>query len=103
MFKEILGDAFPLIEKLAPAFASALTSPMGGAITLTAINLLSNAFGLNPKEVKKLGETIVNDPDSDSILENLEETFSALIRQNWNLKMPTKAEITIKLEWPAES
>jgi hypothetical protein len=99
MFKEVLGDAYPLIEKLAPAFAAALTSPLGGAMALTAVNLLSTAFGINPKEVKKLGETIVNDPEADSILENLEDLFSSMLHQQWSVKCPAKVEFNVKLEW----
>lgn len=100
MFKDILGDAFPVIEKVAPAIASAIASPAAGVVTTFAITLLAHAFGLTPDGVKKLGAAIMDSPDANDRLSGLEETFS-----NWfknilpTMRFPSKAEINVKLEW----
>ena len=104
MFKELLGDAFPIIQRIAPAIASALGSPIAGGATLAAVNLLSNAFGISPEKVGNLGDAISNDPKAEITLAALESNFSSFFKaNNLNIKMPATVEINIKLAWDQSS
>jgi hypothetical protein len=100
MFKEILGNAFPIIEKVAPVIASALGSPFNGAAAMFGINLLAHAFGINPSNVNELSDAILSHPDSHDKLSRLEDCFAEWFENNQQyFKLPTKAEFNIKLEW----
>lgn len=100
MFKEVLADVFPLIEKFAPTVANALGSPWAGAVSIGVLNLLGNAFGVNPADPKNLCTHIQATSDAEGILSQLEFNFADWIKSsNVQFKMPNKAELNIKLEW----
>jgi hypothetical protein len=100
MFKEILGEAFPIVQRVAPIIATALGSPIAGSATMFGLNLLASAFGVNPSNIKSLENAIVTDPDAESRLGDLESQFSDWFQSNAHkFKMPLKAEINVKLEW----
>lgn len=104
MFKEILGDAFPLIEKFAPVIGNALGSPLGGAAVGYLINILANKFGIDASDIKNLAPAILGDEEAEDKLADLEYTFGDWVKnssRNFQLKLPQKAEITIKVEWAA--
>lgn len=96
MFKELLGEAFPIIEKTAPIMASVLGSPIAGTATLWGLDLLSAAFGINPSDPAKLKEAVLQNPNSYNMLNTLEGYFKSNFPQ---LKAPSKAEINLKIEW----
>lgn len=98
MFKEILGDAFPIIQRFAPFISLALSNPLAGELTSFGLNLLSNAFGVNPNEVQKLSESILSTQDPSSLLSNAEKEFTNWFKLN-NIRLPNKLEFNIKIEW----
>jgi len=104
MFKDILGDAFQTIEKFAPTIGHALGSPMAGAAAGYLINLVANAFGINPANIRDLAPAILQDSHAGDKLADLEYTFSDWIKnasRNFQLKLPKTADIHIKIEWAA--
>lgn len=102
MFKELLGAAFPLIEKAAPVIAGVLGSPGAGLAANWVISLLANKFGVHPSDLPSLSSTIMSDPDCDGKLCDLETSFSDWFK-NLNfqplVKLPSKAELHVKIEW----
>ncbi len=99
MFKEILGEAFPLIQHIAPILAGALGSPLAGIGTTAAIHLLGSAFGVKPEEITKLGDVIKSHPEAETKLSLLESIFSEL----QSVKLPSKIAVSINIEWPNNS
>ena len=100
MFKAILGEVFPIIEKSAPIIASILGSPAAGGATSIALNLLGTAFGVNPAHIDDLKSAIMSNPKSDYMIGRLEDMFSSWIKSNGDMIMPRRLEINVKLEWP---
>lgn len=103
MFKDILGEVFPVIEKAAPIFASVLGSPLAGGATSIALNLLGTAFGVNPAQIEDLKTAIKSNPRSEDIIGRLEDMFSAWIKSNGDMIMPRRLEVNVKLEWPDDN
>jgi hypothetical protein len=100
MFKDLLGDAFPIIEKVAPVIAGILGSPVEGVAAQYVITALGNAFGIAPKEISHLGDAIVNEPLAQDKLSILESVLPQLFAKN-SLKFPSHVEISIKADWDA--
>lgn len=99
MFKEILGEAFPVIQKFAPIIAGAIGSPAAGVASSFAFNLIASAFGLNPG-AKDAGNLILSHPQTEETLTNLENTFSEWFKNNSEqFRMPSSVEINVKLNW----
>lgn len=73
MIKEMLADAWPIIEKVAPALAQAIGGPVLGS-AVTAFGWLAKKFEAN--ELSALVDRIVNDPDSESKLQQIDLDFS---------------------------
>ena len=82
MFKDLLGDIFPIIEKAAPILATALGSPIAGSASVIALNLLASAFGININDANKLSTAIYADPDAAIKLKEVEEKYAS-----FNLKI----------------
>lgn len=99
MFKELLADAFPVIEKFAPAFASAISGPMVGLASKFALDLIANAFGIPPADLPALSNAIISDPKAPDCLSELEAKFGDWFKLFKNARMPSKAEFNVKLEW----
>jgi hypothetical protein len=74
MSKEILGEAFHLIEKVAPALASALSSPAAGLGVSFLLSLIGKAFNVDPND-KNISDKILSDPECNCKLEKLNESF----------------------------
>lgn len=100
MFKELLHDSWPIIEKFAPSVSTALGSPFGGIATKFGLDLLGASFNLNTPDITQLGSSILQDPNADIKMGFVESMFVEWFKNNSNqIKMPSKAEINIKLEW----
>lgn len=100
MFSEILKAAFPIIEKTAPVLAGALGSPLAGMGANFAISLLSSKFGIKPKDIEDLSHSILNDPNAEDKLTELEETFAHWFATNTSkIPLPSNAELNIKVNW----
>lgn len=80
MFKEILGEAFPIIQKVAPVIAGAVGSPVAGAAAMLGVNLVANAFGISNRDIHKLGDAILSNPDADNRLTELEGSFGHMLK-----------------------
>lgn len=103
MFKEILGDAFPVIEKFAPLIASAIGTPAAGSATLLGMHLLASAFNINPANTQNFGHEIVNNPDAQNILQTLESQYGDTFRTALaKMPMPSNLEINLKVTWPTQ-
>lgn len=95
LFKEIL----PLLQKLAPSFATIIGSPGAGLATSFALSLLGNKFGVNPNEIAKLPKAIKDDPECHDKLCHLEEAFGEWFEKNGKQNNFPKKGINIKVEW----
>jgi hypothetical protein len=83
--KQILQDILPLIEKAAPAVAKALGLNALGSAAPWALYLISKAFGLNLNEVEKLPQAIIEDPESEKKLQQIEDSFADWFMDNTRL------------------
>lgn len=94
-FKEVLGDSFSILEKLAPTIATAIGSPVAGTAAMFGLNLLSNAFGVPPHG---LSNALSTSPDASDRLTKLESTFSDWFKaNNGGARWPSSVEI--KITW----
>ncbi len=101
--KDLLGDAFPLIKKFAPTIGSIIGGPVGFASGYI-LPILANAFNAHPTDFKELIANIVNDPASQSKLENLEsEHCDWLCKTLDSVGNLAEAEINIKLKWQTDN
>jgi len=96
-FKDILSAVLPVIEKSAPAVASAIGSPIAGIGMNFAMSLLSNVFDVKPTDVHTLPDIMSNDPDVHDKLSQVEEQFKHYFVNS--PQMPSVAEINVKLVW----
>ena len=100
MFKEILGEAFPIIEKVAPVIASVIGSPVAGAATMIGLNILGNAFDVDPGDIKKLSDVIVSNPHAPDRIASLESQFSEFLQNNISkIPLPAKINVNFTIEW----
>lgn len=98
MFKEILGESWPVLQKVAPVIASAIGTPAAGSAAIVGMNLLANALGINPANINQIGPAILSHPDSNEVLSSLESRFSEWFKSYVpTLRMPTSLEINIKM------
>ena len=76
-FRELLSDAMPIIEKFAPIVATKINLPLGSSLML--LGLVYTAFDAPSKDgnfdFAQLSKNIVNDPDVDSKLKQLEDLY----------------------------
>jgi hypothetical protein len=98
MFNE-LKEVLPIIEHGAPLIATALGSPLAGIGTKFAMSLLGLAFGADPKDPASISAAISSHPEPQNILTQLEANFGDFISNKYHIKMPSSAEINIKLAW----
>lgn len=97
--KELLSDAFPIIQKFAPAIAGAIGGPTGFALGYL-VPILANAFGAHPNNMKEIIANIINDPLAANKLGEIErEHGDWLCTVTDNIDRLITAEINIKLEW----
>ena len=82
MIKELISELYPLIEKTAPAIARALGLGKLSTVAPWALYFLSKAFGIRMTDVKELPTAIINDPESDHKLKQLENSFSDWVEDN---------------------
>lgn len=101
MFHEIVKDIFPLIKDTAPGIASALGLGSLSSATPWALYLLSKAFGIDMDKVKDLPKAIINDPNHEEKLSNLNDYFSDWFSSNRvarDIKI-TSFELNVKLNF----
>lgn len=111
MFKDALKDvvssieiALPIIEKHAPAIATALAMPHLAGIhyTYLALSMLASAFNLKmPDEIAKLPDILATNPDIETKLASVENSFKSLTAQRWNeaFMRLKSAEVNVKVEF----
>lgn len=100
MFKDLLGIAFPIIEKFAPTLASAIGSPVSGMAASWGISILAKAFGIDEKNIAMLPQAIANDDTSHLTLQKIEEDFGKWYKNNNGFfVMPSSMEVNIKMVW----
>ena len=99
LFKNLLKEAWPIIEKSAPAIASSLSIPYVGT-AMAAINVLTKAFGIDNFDLPALSKAIVDDPDCEGKLCELENNYGEVLKNILSNHFPSEAEINIKLKWP---
>jgi hypothetical protein len=98
MFKELLADAWPIVEKVAPIIASAVGGPLVGSAA-TAITLLAKKFNIH--DLTQIAAGILNDPQAEEKLAEANLDFSdemtkAAVK---SLSKLASAEIHVKLAW----
>jgi hypothetical protein len=97
--KELLSDAFPIIEKFAPGIAGAIGGPIGFAAGYI-IPVLARAFGSPSTDLKQLVANILNDPHAADKLGEIEHEHSDwLCSITDSVDRLTSAEVNIKLSW----
>lgn len=99
MFKEILGAAFPIIEKVAPLLASLLGSPYAGIGASMALSTIGKRFGLDENEIGKIQTTILSDPDKENKLIEVENFMSGLFK---HVPLPTSFKFNLEVNWANE-
>jgi hypothetical protein len=101
MLKELLGEAFPLIEKFAPSVATLLGSPIAGAATSGAIAMLNLVFGGKEEStVANLATLVSQHPEVESKLKVIESFFSGLTQITGT---PSNFEFSLKIGWPTQN
>ena len=95
MFKEMLKDVWPLLEKSAPMIASALGAPSIGLPAMIAINALGSKFNGN-----NISDSMKNDPACEDKLCQLENVFSQFFKNpSQQLPLPNGIEVNVKINW----
>jgi len=92
--KSALMDILPLIEKSAPAIASAIGTPSTGVV----VSLLCDLFGANKNDLTDLVNKVISDPSADKKLVSVQDTFFNNVK-GWLSSKPSKAVISLCLEW----
>jgi hypothetical protein len=104
MFRNILDDVFPVIEKVAPVLATVLGSPVAGVATSLGLNLLADKFGVPHADMQNLQDAIKNDPQSESKLSEIDKSLIKFIsNQVDNPKPMTKFSMHLDMEWDADA
>lgn len=97
--KELFADALPIITKFAPSIGAAIGGPVGAA-TGFVVPLLATAFGVHPSDIGGLTQKILDDPDSQGKLEQIEEEHGDWVcRLMDSVNNLSHAEVNIKLDW----
>ena len=97
--REVFSDALPIIEKFAPTLARAIGGPFGAGIGYV-IPLLATAFSDNNFDLKRIADTILNDPLAPDKLGAIEhEHCDILCNLLGTVDRLMSAEINIKLNW----
>ena len=78
MIKEMLADAWPVIEKVAPVLAQALGGPLVGS-AVTALGFLAKKLNTNGWE--SMIQAITNDPDAENKLQEIDGEFAQSLSQ----------------------
>ena len=78
MIKEMLADAWPVIEKVAPVLAQALGGPIIGS-AVTALGILARKF--NATNWETMLQAITSDPDAESKLQEIDGEFAQSLSQ----------------------
>jgi hypothetical protein len=100
--KELFKDALPLIVKFAPTLGSAIGGPVGMAAGYV-IPVLASAFESSPSDIKSLAQTIVDDPNSQQKLAELEKMHGDVIATMFNtMEHLASAKLNIELTWQPE-
>ena len=99
MLQTILNDIAPIIIRHAPLLATTLVSPLAGA----AVEMICDAFGVDPSKPEELLESIKNDPIAQDKLQALEQVHRAKMKSFLGLNELKHAEIIIKLDWQPDS
>ena len=73
MFKELLADAWPIVQKIAPAIAAALGGPSAG-LALTALLAIGKKFDV--QDITQLAQHILSDTNAESKLQEADLDFS---------------------------
>jgi hypothetical protein len=97
--KDVLEDAFPLIEKFAPALGSAIGGPPGFALGFV-INTLFGTFNTRSHDIKQLINDMKSDPNVGDKLQAIEKDCLDIINNvPTNLNQLKGCKINIELEW----
>lgn len=97
--KDMLGEAFPILEKFAPDIAAGIGGPVGIALS-AALPLLGKAFGSGAGDLPGLAAAIVGDPNVQEKLAALNEEHATWMANfTKEFPFPSSAEINIKLNW----
>lgn len=100
MFKEILGEAFPIIEKASPLIAGVIGGPYAGT-ALAAIKVVANAFGANPYNFKDIIDKIIFHPDAAGVLATVADKLPESMVDCYREYLPSEFELSIKAKWPS--
>jgi len=104
MFKEILADAWPIIEAASPIVATALGGPLGGTASIV-FKLLGNAFNCPTHDIPTLVKNIIEDPEAHAKLLTVQSGIPDAYKQMLKdiLRLPDEAEINIKMKWESQN
>jgi hypothetical protein len=97
MFKEILGEAFPVIEKAAPVLATILGSPVSGIVANVALKAVAKKFDIEDLSSDALPKAITNDPEAESKLSQVEKYAIEFFKKN-NIPVPSHLEVNLNIK-----
>ncbi len=101
--KDLLKDALPFISSFAPSIAGAIGGPVGLAAGYV-LPVLADAFNIHPSNIAGLATKIVNDPDAQKKLEQIENDYGDIVNSLTNsFNHLASAEINIKLNWQTDN
>ncbi len=96
--KELLNDAFPIIEKCAPSIAGAIGGVPGFALGFI-LPALSKAFNAPSGDIPQLVTNILNDPDNKAKLAKIQDEHGWIATLSTEMNRLAGAEITVRLNW----
>ena len=86
------------VSTMAPILGNLLGGPIVGKL---AGNLIASVFG--ESDPVALVAKIADHPDAKSILQSLETKYAPMLGLIHGMQMPSKVEISVKLEFPNPS
>ena len=84
MFKEMLGEAIPILEKFSPSVAALLTSHNTPVlVAMSALVLLSRILGVKNSDfvMNDIKNSIVSHPDIETVLKVVEPQIKELLSE----------------------
>ncbi len=101
-YKKLFQDALAIISKVAPAIGEAIGGP-GGMATGYIIPILAQAFGVKPNDMGGLLTNIINDPDSETKLSDINKQHCGILcsmTEGW--KHPSEIDLNIAIKWDVQ-
>lgn len=95
MFKEILTDVLPIIEKVAPVLANTLSGPYA-ILASHVVSMLIKAFEIENNDIHALAKSITDDPESHIKLLQVQSNIPIYLGMLVDFFKNAKIEVVIR-------